>query len=210
MVNRFKPTAVAIAELCSHSGAFDGFVQQGMELIESTLLISDEEAERLARNIGALAEGYRTSDRLAPEICMGFGAGTLLVVWGNTGGVTLRFRRGIERIESVIADCRIFLKQVLDDTPPEPVEVEIIAAPVEEIWKLYEPRLLGLLSSVVSRSQASRIIQRILVTMELTDNIPNQMLPEITREVLGKIPDRRKREALAAEARDELEHCLNS
>ena len=209
MGNGFKSTGVAIVELCSHSGAFDGFVQQGTELVESTLSISDKEAERLAKNIGTLAAEYRKSGRLAPEICLGFQGGTLLIVWGNSGGVTLRFRSGVERIESVIAECRTFLKQVLDDVAPEPEVVAAVEASENEAWKRYEPRLLNLLSGVVSRSQASKMIQRILASMDLSGSVPDNMLAEFTREVLEKIPDRRKRESLAAEARDEIEHSLN-
>lgn len=212
MAKGFKSTGVAMVELCSHSGAFDGFVQQGLELVESTLSISDREAERLAKNIGILAGEYRKSGRLSPEICLGFEGGTLLTVWGNSGGVTLRFRSGIDRIESVIAECRTFLKQVLDDVAPEPIaaaEEEVPEAPANQAWKLYEPRLLNLLSGVVARSQASRMIERILASLDISEAVPDDMLTEITDEVLNKIPDRRKREALAAEARDELEHILH-
>ncbi len=209
MAKGFKSTGVAIVELCSYSGAFDGFVQQGMELVESTLSISDKEAERLAKNIGTLAAEYRKSGRFSPEIFLGFQGGTLLIVWGNTGGVTLRFRGGVDRIESVIAECRTFLKQVLDDVAPEPIVVAAVEAPENEAWKRYEPRLLNLLTGVVSRSQASKMIQRILASMEISGAVPDDMLAEFTSEVLDKIPDRRKRESLAAEARDEIEHSLN-
>lgn len=212
MANGFKSTGVAIVELCSHSGAFDGFVQQGTELVESTLSISDQEVERLARNVGTLAAEYRKSGRLAPEIYLGFEGGTLLIVWGNSGGVTLRFRSEVERIESVIAECRTFLKQVLDDVMPEPIAVAAVPAveaSADEGWKHYEPRLINLLAGVVSRAQASRIIQRILVSLDISGPVPDDMLARITSEILGKIPDRRKREAIAADARDELEKILH-
>ena len=209
MSKGFKPIGIALVELCSHSGAFDGFVQQGTELLESTLSISDREAERLAKNIGTLAAEYRRSGRLSSEICLGFQGGTLLIVWGNSGGVTLRFRSVIERIELVIAECRMFLKQVLDDVAPEEVAAATPETPENGAWSRYEPRLLNLLTGVVSRSQASRMIERILASMEITSPVPDGRLAELTSEVLKKIPDRRKREALAAEARDELEHSLN-
>lgn len=209
MTRGFKSTGVAIVELCSSSGAFDGFVQRGMELVESTLSISDKEVERWAQKIGILAAEYRKSGRLYPEICLGFQRGTLLIVWGNSGAVTLRFRGGVDRIETVIAECRTFLKQVLDDGEPEPVAIATVEPPVNEAWKRYEPRLINLLSGVVSRSQASRMIERVLASMEISGPVPDDMLAKFTRELLEKIPDRRKREALAAEARDEIENSLN-
>jgi hypothetical protein len=215
MATGFKPTGVAIVELCAHSGAFDGFVQQGTDLVESTLLISDNEAEKLARVIGTLVGEYRKSGRMSPEICIGFEGGTLLIVWGDSGGVTLRFRKGVDRIESVVAECRTFLKQVLSDAAPAPIvtaveEPVFKKPPADGAWVRYEPRLVNLLSGVISRSQASRIIQRVLVSMELSDPVPDDMLENITREVLEKIPDRRRRMAIAAEARDELELILNN
>lgn len=214
MSTGFKPTGVAIVELCAQSGALDGFVQQGADLVESTLMISDNEAEKLARNIGTLVGEYKKSGRMSPEICIGFEGGTLLVVWGESGGVTLRFRKGVERIESIVAECRMFLKQVLNETAPVPIvitpeEPASKPSPAEGAWIRYEPRLVNLLSGVISRSQASRIIQRVLDSMDISDPVPDDMLENITREVLEKIPDRRRRVAIAAEARDELEHILN-
>lgn len=216
MANGFKPTGVALVELCSLSGAIDGFVQQGTELVENNLQISDEEAERLATNIGTLAGEYRKSGRTAPEICIGLERGTLLVIWGDIGGVTLRFRGQIDRLESVIAECRSFLKQVLGDAPPlvgvlPPEEDE--AANDEgagDLWKAYEPKLIGLLAKIISRGQATRIVQRVVGSLDLSEPIDGNILDQITREVLEKVPDRRKREALAAEAKDVLNQLFNS
>lgn len=215
MASGFKSTGVAIVELCSHSGAEDGFVLQGQELIESTLSISDKDAERLAKSIGNLAGQYRDSGRLGSEICLSFEKGSLLIVWGGAYGVALRFRDEIDRIEAVVAECRTFLKQVLSDAVPEQaIPVAVVTPepppPDENLWKRYEPRLVNLLTGVVPRPQASRMIQRILESMELSGAVPDDMLKEITGKVIQKIPDRRKRESLTAEANEELEHILNS
>jgi hypothetical protein len=56
----------------------------------------------------------------------------------------------------------------------------------EGAWIRYEPRLVNLLSGVISRSQASRVIQRVLVSMDISDPVPDDMLENITREVLEK------------------------
>lgn len=214
MAMGFKPTGIALVELCSYCGAVDGFLQQGAELLESTVSIRDTEVEELVSNISRMTAEYAKSGRTAQEICMGFNGGTLLIVWGDVGGVTLRFQGKIDRIEKAIAECRSFLKQILNDKPPEP-EPEAEPEPSPEVsqpdaaWSRYEPLLTNLLTSVVSRSTAGTIIRRVIDSLALGESVPDASLEKITRLVLEKVPDRRKREALAAEARDNLEKSLN-
>lgn len=216
MANGFKSTGVALVELCSLSGAVDGFVQQGSELVENNLQVSDQEAERLAKNIGTLAGEYRKSARTAPEILLGFKGGTLLIVWGDIGGVTLRFRDEIDRLETIIAECRTFLKQSLGDTPPPMAVMPIGDEPAVdseqavEIWAVYEPKLIGLLAKIISRGQASLMVQRVIDSLEISSPIDVHAAEEITRRVLEKVPDRRKRDALTAEAKDLLKLLTNS
>lgn len=199
---------VRLVELCSHSGATDGCVMQGTELIDSTLSISDSEAEKIARKIGGLTSDYRAGGRLGQEIYLRFAGGTLLIVWNDVGGLMLRFRNNPDRVESIVAECRTFLKQVLDDSLPEIPATEAMSD--GETWQRFEPQLINLLASVVSRSQTKRIIQRVLDSLEISGPVPDASLEEVTRHILDKVPDRRKREALAAEARDELTKAFNS
>ena len=210
MSGNFKPTGVALVELCTYSGAIAGFVQQGAELIESTLSIADSETEGLADRIHTLVAEYRASGRTPKELYLEFERGTLLVVWAETGGVTLRFRGEVERLEAVIAECRIFLQQVLGEAQAQPVTAASPAEKVAVAWDRCEPVLVNLLAKVVSRAQASKMIQRSIESLGISGSPPDDQIEKVARAVLDRVPDRRKRDALLAEATEEIARILKS
>lgn len=210
MSGNFKPTGVALVELCTYSGAIAGFVQQGAELIESTLSISDAETEGLAGRIHTLVGEYRASGRSPKELYLEFERGTLLVVWAETGGVTLRFRGGVERLEAVIAECRVFLQQVLGEAQVQPAAAVPPSGNEAGAWGRCEPVLINLLARVVSRAQAAKMVQRTAESLGLPSSPPDDQIEKIVRAVLERVPDRRKRDALLAEATEEIARILKS